>query len=599
MLATKNFSDDTFIAEGGFGKVYVGILTLSEKQIRVAMKRLNRQFGQGNREYLMEIQMLTCYRHKNLVSLVGFCDENGESILVYEHVKHGSLDRHLRNASELSWIQRLKISLGAARGFNYLHYEVGAEHRVLHRDIKSPNILLDENWEAKVADFGLSKIGRSNVEFTYVVTDACGTIGYIDPRYLETGILTKESDVYSFGVLLFEILSGRHAFISQDGRGLLANIAKQSCEKNTLDDIILPDLKNQMREDSLNVFTKAAYQCLKENRIDRPTMGAIVEKLEYALLLQVCNYSTTFIRVGTWGKQIAGQNNDQWSFKLEENHKLQKIIIDHGDVIYSLMFTTQCGGIFHTSNKVGGSAGGDIVSKVMLDDDEEIIDIKGTVATRGGNTVISSLTFVTNKRTHGPFGRASENVFTIPWEKGSLVGFYGFAGDFIDAIGVYLKADAEIMNVGSSGADYNPPGHNGWSYEIERNHHLKEIVVEHGHGVYSLTFTSQYKGLKYTSAKVGGWSGPYGEDKVSVVTLDWDEEIIGISGTVAVSEGVYAGYIVIASISFVTDKRTHGPYGTERGTPFTVQWEHGSVVGFYGRHGAFLDSIGVYLKAML
>nr|XP_043615731.1 probable receptor-like protein kinase At2g39360 [Erigeron canadensis] len=179
-LATNNFSDEAFIGQGGYGKVYVGTLTLSEQQIRVAVKRLDCQFGQGNREYLMEIQTLTCYRHKNLVSLVGFCDENGESILVYEHAKYGSLDKYLSNP-ELSWIQRLKISLGAARGFNYLHDEVGPQHRVLHRDIKSANILLDENWEAKVSDFGLSKIGPSNLEFTYVVTVACGTIGYIDP----------------------------------------------------------------------------------------------------------------------------------------------------------------------------------------------------------------------------------------------------------------------------------------------------------------------------------------------------------------------------------------------------------------------------------
>nr|XP_043618547.1 probable receptor-like protein kinase At5g59700 [Erigeron canadensis] len=602
-LATKNFSDETCIGEGGFGKVYVGTLTLSQQQIRVAVKKLDRQFGQGNHEFLIEIQMLTCYRHKNLVSLVGFCNDNGEGILVYEHAKHGSLDKHLRNI-DLSWIQRLKISLGAARGLNYLHDEVGAEHRVLHRDIKSPNILLDENWEAKVSDFGLSKISPSNVEFTYLVTAPCGTIGYIDPEYLETGILTKESDVYSFGVLLFEILCGRQAHIhgSQDGRGHLATLAKQSCEQDRLDEIILPNLKNQMREDSFKMFSKAAYNCLNKNRRDRPTMGEIVEMLEHALLLQVCSNSATFIRVGTWGKQTASlDNDDQWSFKLEPNHKLQKITIDHGDVIYSLMFTTECEGIFDTSNKVGGSADGDIVSEVMLDDDEEIIEIKGSIGTRGGNTVITSLTFVTNyMTTHGPFGQESECVFSIPWGNGSLVGFYGFAGDFIDAIGIYLKADAEIMKIGRWGSI---DAQNYWSLKLERNHRLKKITIDHDDLIHSLKFTTQYRGSNYNSEKHGGGYG--GGDQLSVVTLDGDEEIIGITGTVGQSRGNHPGWptsftwTIVSSISFVTDKRTYGPFGTVRGTPFSVQWDGGSFAGFYGYARGYLDAFGVYLKAAL
>nr|XP_043615733.1 mannose/glucose-specific lectin-like [Erigeron canadensis] len=397
-------------------------------------------------------------------------------------------------------------------------------------------------------------------------------------------------------------MCGRHALIprSQDGRGFLATLAQQSCEENRLDEIILPKLKNQMREDSLKVFSATAYQCLKENRSDRPTMGSIVEKLENALRLQVCNNSTTFIKVGTCGKQSVSLDDDQWSVELEPNHKLQKITIDHGDVIYSLMFTSQCRDIFHISNKVGGSAGRDFISEVMLDTDEEIIGIKGTIDTGDSNTFISSLTFETNKATYGPFGRASECIFSIPWENGSLVGFYGISGDFINSIGVYLKANDEIMKVGTWGRTAPAGPESIWSFELERNHHLQEITIDHGDYVYSLAFTSQYKGLSYRPEKVGGWYEPYGGDKNSVVTFDWNEEIIGIVGTVAVSEGLHAGYTVISSISIVTDKRTHGPFGTERGTPFTIQWDNsGSFAGFYGVCGAYIDSIGVYLKSTL
>lgn len=292
-LATNNFGDDNFIARGGFGKVYIGEITISGQPSTIAVKRLDRRLGQGDKEFLMEIQMLSRYKHKNLISLIGFCDEGGESILVYEHAKHGSLDKYLSD-SNLSWMQRLQISLGAARGFDYLHNDVGLQHRVLHRDIKSSNILLNENWEAKISDFGLSKIGPSNVEFTFLVTNACGTFGYVDPQYVRTGILTKESDVYSFGVVLFEILCGRLALIEryQDERRFLSSLAQVCCEDNRLDEIIDPNLMNQMKIRSLKLFSMAAYQCLRENRSERPTMGWIVEKLEKALELQV-----SFIRL--------------------------------------------------------------------------------------------------------------------------------------------------------------------------------------------------------------------------------------------------------------------------------------------------------------
>ncbi|GJX00821.1 probable receptor-like protein kinase [Tanacetum coccineum] len=141
----------------------------------------------------MEILTLASYKHDNLVSLIGFYDEDNEKIIVYQY----------------------EICLGAARGLNYLHNGVVEGHRVLHRDIKSSNVLLNENWEAKISDFRLSKIGPTNQEFTFLVTNACGTHGYIDPSYETSDILTKESDVYSFGVVLFEVLYGRLAIITE------------------------------------------------------------------------------------------------------------------------------------------------------------------------------------------------------------------------------------------------------------------------------------------------------------------------------------------------------------------------------------------------
>ncbi|KAK1423898.1 hypothetical protein QVD17_19208 [Tagetes erecta] len=319
-------------------------------------------------------------------------------------------------------------------------------------------------------------------------------------------------------------------------------------------------------------------------------MTWIMEKLERALELQINNPLAGVIRVGTCGKQIKGLDHT-WSFGLEQGYMLKKLTITHGDIgICSLMFTTaELSGVLHTSTKVGDSDGGHTVSEITFDSDEEILAIIGSI-----RTVISSLSLQTNKRTHGPFGRVSDSVFSIPWDKGSLVGFYGIADHYIDGIGVFVKAHEEIMRVGTWGTSKPGGPQNKWSFQLEKNHHLNMITIDHGDLIYSLMFTTNHKlELTHTSQKYGGWNGG---DVVSEVTFDWNEEIIAISGTVASSRGKYAGYTIISSISFVTNKRTHGPFGSVRGTHFTTPWDDGSFAGFYGLCGYYIDSIGVYLK---
>ncbi|KAJ0906005.1 putative protein kinase RLK-Pelle-CrRLK1L-1 family [Helianthus annuus] len=308
-LATNNFSDSNFIGQGGFGRVYKGQFPLSAstttsrstnstgRPATIAVKRLDVKGGQGQHEFLMEIAMLSSYKHDNLVSLVGFSEEGDEKIIVYEHEVRGSLDKYL--PTDLTWVQRLQICLGAARGLNYLHDGVGEGHRVLHRDIKSSNILLDENWEAKVSDFGLSKIGPTNQEFTFLVTTAAGTFGYVDPIYISTGVLTKESDVYSFGVVLFEVLCGRLAMIGkyEDERRFLAHLARLRYEEGKLDEIIIPSIRKQIKPNSLQTFSRIAYQCLKLERKQRPTMATIMEQLQISLEFQIVSYQSREIRV--------------------------------------------------------------------------------------------------------------------------------------------------------------------------------------------------------------------------------------------------------------------------------------------------------------
>ncbi|KAM0069978.1 putative protein kinase RLK-Pelle-CrRLK1L-1 family [Helianthus debilis subsp. tardiflorus] len=285
--ATDNFDDEkNYIGRGGFGKVYKGEVSHSKGQNMAAIKRLDHKHGQGTPEFLKEIMALSRYRHANLISLLGFCYQEDEMILVYEHASRGSLDRYL-NCPDLTWTQRLNICLDVAKGLNYLHDPRGTHQRVIHCDVKSANILLDDQWNGKVSDFGLSVMGPANEQHSVVVTLAAGTHGYCDPQYAMSHTLTKESDVYSFGVVLLEIFCGMLCS-RLDSKGHVENILvptwKECYEQKKLNDIIFKSPTIQpMDQSALKIFSAIAYRCLKESREDRPKMAEVVTELETAL----------------------------------------------------------------------------------------------------------------------------------------------------------------------------------------------------------------------------------------------------------------------------------------------------------------------------
>nr|GEW94111.1 probable receptor-like protein kinase At5g61350 isoform X1 [Tanacetum cinerariifolium] len=211
--ATNNFDDELVIGQGGFGKVYKGKFSIEEYSHFVAIKRLDSMSNQGAAEFKAEIQMLSKLRHCNLVSLIGYCDDNKEMILVYLYMPRGTLYDHLHKVTDtpLSWIQpnfyrypRPAPNLMEVCGF-------GTQNGVIHRDVKSSNILLDENLAAMISDFGLSKIGPIDQTAYNVSVSVKGTFGYLDPEYFYTSKLTRKTDVYAFGVVLFELLSGKLA----------------------------------------------------------------------------------------------------------------------------------------------------------------------------------------------------------------------------------------------------------------------------------------------------------------------------------------------------------------------------------------------------
>ncbi|KAJ9552203.1 hypothetical protein OSB04_016248 [Centaurea solstitialis] len=286
--ATQNFDDSLVVGRGGFGKVYKGSIMDSSNTV-VAIKISNSMSNQGTLEFQAEVKMLSKIRHCNLVSLIGYSYEGKEMALVYEYMPQGTLEDHLyKDGSPLSWLELLKICKGAARGLDYLHTGTGTQHGIIHRDVKSSNVLLDNNFVAKISDFGLAKIGPTNQTLTHVSTLVKGTFGYIDPRYFHTGKLTIKSDVYSFGVLLLEVLCGRPAVdtsLDEEQWGL-APWAQDRIKEGKLNSIIDSRLRGQISSNCLKGFARIACCCLDNNPNQRPTMAWIIGKLDDILSLQ-------------------------------------------------------------------------------------------------------------------------------------------------------------------------------------------------------------------------------------------------------------------------------------------------------------------------
>ncbi|XP_051114849.1 probable receptor-like protein kinase At2g42960 [Andrographis paniculata] len=278
-IATNRFSAECIIGEGGYGIVYQGKLINGTE---VAVKKLLNNLGQAEKEFRVEVEAIGHVRHKNLVRLLGYCIEGVHRMLVYEYVNNGNLEQWLHGAKRqqgiLTWEARMKVLLGTAKALAYLHESI--EPKVVHRDIKSSNILIDDEFNAKVSDFGLAKLLESGE--SHITTRVMGTFGYVAPEYANSGLLNEKSDVYSFGVLLLEAVTGREPvdYARPPPEVNLVEWLKVMVGNRRAEEVVDPDLEVKPTTRALKRALLVALRCVDPNAEKRLKMSQVVQMIE-------------------------------------------------------------------------------------------------------------------------------------------------------------------------------------------------------------------------------------------------------------------------------------------------------------------------------
>ncbi|KAL8477225.1 hypothetical protein ACS0TY_029498 [Phlomoides rotata] len=288
VAATNGFDQANLLGQGGFGYVHKGVLPNGQE---VAVKSLKSGSGQGEREFQAEVEIISRVHHRHLVSLVGYCIARGQRMLVYEFVPNGTLEYHLhRKDAVMDWAARRRIATGSAKGLAYLHED--CHPRIIHRDIKTANILIDFNFEAMVADFGLAKLTTDN--HTHVSTRVMGTFGYLAPEYASSGKLSEKSDVFSFGVMLLELITGRRPIdptdVMEDSLVDWARpIISKGQESGDYSELVDPRLENNYNREDMARMISCAAASIRHSARRRPRMSQIVRALDGNLSLEDLN----------------------------------------------------------------------------------------------------------------------------------------------------------------------------------------------------------------------------------------------------------------------------------------------------------------------
>lgn len=305
-IATGNFHSKNVLGQGGFGIVYKGYLP---NRTVVAVKRLRDPNLSGEVQFQTEVELISLALHRNLLRLYGFCLTSNERLLVYPYMPNGSVADRLRETGgekpSLDWNKRMHIALGAARGLVYLHEQCNP--KIIHRDVKAANILLDENFEAVVGDFGLAKL--LDPRDSHVTTAVRGTVGHIAPEYLSTGQSSEKTDVFGFGILLLELITGQKALNVGKGqvqKGMILDLVKTLNEEKRREVLVDRDLKGCFNADELEKVVELALMCTQSQPSARPKMSEVLKVLE-GITGQPTGSSEDVPTAGTENNQLEGR----------------------------------------------------------------------------------------------------------------------------------------------------------------------------------------------------------------------------------------------------------------------------------------------------
>ncbi|XP_034568326.1 uncharacterized protein [Setaria viridis] len=623
---TDNFSQENLIGCGGFGEVYKGVL----EDGFVAVKKLYSSHTIEEEPFHREVDFLMNISHRNIVCFVGYCAETHEVVvrqgglnifaekrerlLCFEYLRNGSLHKYLTDEPcGFQWRVCYKIIKGICLGLHYLH-----ERHIIHLDLKPDNILLDDGMVPKIADFGLSRLLGEEKSRTITQTKI-GTRGYMAPEYLDDGEITIKSDIYSLGVIIRHMVKGHNTGAMTDQDVLESWVIRLEKESS------------QMRQTQWEIgYQKQIKACIEISQRctlpkpkDRPCMQDILRTLEETeagvqlVVGPTLNVGRLEIaKFGPWG----GDGGKPRDIKLAP-YRLDSITISSGTIIDSIEFSyTDHDGMCHTIGPWGGCEG---KNKIQLGSSEFLTGVSGTVGPfRNLLNVITSLTFVTNNaRSYGPFGKGRGTPFHVQIQNnGKIVGFFGRSNQYLNAIGVYMNQDAGVARIGPSAGDggvlhditdhneqehgagpsgdyhkleiakFGPWGGDGGSQRDIKilPYRLDRVTIRSGTIIDAIEFSYTDHDGQYHTA--GPWGGQGGGN--NSFQLGPSEFLTGVSGSIGQLNNKL---IVITSLTFVTNARSYGPFGKGRSNSFHIPMQsNGSIVGFFGRSGHYLDSIGVY-----
>ncbi|XP_016176922.1 proline-rich receptor-like protein kinase PERK1 [Arachis ipaensis] len=336
-MATEGFSGSNLLGQGGFGYVHKGVLPNGKT---VAVKQLKSESKQGEREFHAEVDVISRVHHRHLVSLVGYCVSGGQRMLVYEFVPNKTLEFHLhaKDRPTMDWSTRMKIAVGAAKGLAYLHED--CHPKIIHRDIKASNILIDDSFEAKVADFGLAKFSTDTD--THVSTRVMGTFGYLAPEYAASGKLTEKSDVFSYGVVLLELITGRkpvdktESFTDDSMVEWARPLLSQALEIGNFSGLLDPRLQTNYDREELTRMTACAATCVRHSARRRPRMSQVVRALEGHISLEDLYEGGTPGHSRVFGSfESLNYDAGQYNEDLKKFRKLALESQEHGTSEYS------------------------------------------------------------------------------------------------------------------------------------------------------------------------------------------------------------------------------------------------------------------------